>query len=138
MYIDYIYTYISDIRARILHKASPKIHGYCCQNTCKSLGKPVKWNNWTLIYRIQVATSKNCKRALVQKLGFVISTLFILYIFIASMSLSQFNRFVMKILRPHPLEKRTRMLGGKNSILFLSAHNFLLCLSISLVIDFSR
>ena len=104
-YIVYFFTYISDINARILHSASPKIHGYCCQNTCKSLGKPVKWNNWTLIYWIQDATNKNWKGGMFLKLGLVISMLFMFYIFMASMSLSQLNRNVRKILRPHSLKK---------------------------------
>ena len=104
-YTVYFFTYISDINARILHSASPKIHGYCCQNTCKSLGKPVKWNNWTLIYWIQDATNKNWKGGMFLKLGLVISMLFMFYIFMASMSLSQLNGCVRKMLRPHSLKK---------------------------------
>ena len=116
-----LFTYISDIRARILHSASPKIHGYCCQNTCKSLGKPVKWNNWTLIYWIQDATNKNWKGGMFLKLGLVISMLFMFYIFMASMSLSQLNGCVRKMLRPHSLKKirRKKLLMGNHSDIIL-------------------
>jgi len=44
-------TYISDPRARSLHRVSPSTQGYCCQYTPRSYGSPAnhkedRWSGW--------------------------------------------------------------------------------------------
>ncbi len=85
------YTHISETSARILQSGLPKIQGYCCQYTCRSLGKPGK------------------------KIGICFTSLYALYSLISGCQMSTDQwRQAREYLSPKIEETQARLIGFLN------------------------